>query len=132
MPLHDQRRKNECCWHHVAISPVGEGLGRRVLWDFDSGALDVTGHDLTDHRIDQAPNVSPPDPVTISVGGDEASPRSVLTALEHDSGPLLVLGGFGTGKTTVLVERFLALIGSGAAWLAFGLPSRIARARCTR
>src|SRR6478735_149668 len=31
-------------------------------------------------------------------------------AVEHGSGPLLVLGGAGTGKTTTLIERF--------AWLA--------------
>ncbi len=36
------------------------------------------------------------------------------TVLEHVSGPLLVQGGFGTGKTRVLRERFLALIAGGA------------------
>jgi superfamily I DNA/RNA helicase len=36
-------------------------------------------------------------------------------AVEHPGGPLLVLGGAGTGKTTVLAERFLHLAGSGAA-----------------
>src|SRR5688572_4297025 len=30
-------------------------------------------------------------------------------AVEHGGGPLLVLGGPGTGKTTVLVERFVRL-----------------------
>jgi superfamily I DNA/RNA helicase/RecB family exonuclease len=34
--------------------------------------------------------------------------------LEHEQGPLLVTGGFGTGKTTVLIERFLALLRGGA------------------
>ena len=34
--------------------------------------------------------------------------------LEHASGPLLVTGGFGHGKTAVLRERFLKLIGGGA------------------
>ena len=34
--------------------------------------------------------------------------------IEHRAGPLLVAGGFGTGKTTVLRERFLALLGDGA------------------
>jgi superfamily I DNA/RNA helicase/RecB family exonuclease len=34
--------------------------------------------------------------------------------LAHASGPLLVRGGFGTGKTTVLRERFLSLIQGGA------------------
>ena len=35
-------------------------------------------------------------------------------AVEHGSGPLLILGGAGTGKTTVLAERFLHLVASGA------------------
>jgi DNA helicase-2/ATP-dependent DNA helicase PcrA len=35
-------------------------------------------------------------------------------AVDHDGGPLLVLGGAGTGKTTVLVERFAHLVASGA------------------
>ena len=35
-------------------------------------------------------------------------------AVEHPGGPLLVLGGAGTGKTTVLAERFLHLTGTGA------------------
>ncbi len=37
--------------------------------------------------------------------------RSVL---EHTTGPLLVTGGFGTGKTAVLRERFARLIETGA------------------
>jgi DNA helicase II / ATP-dependent DNA helicase PcrA len=36
-------------------------------------------------------------------------------AVEHPDGPLLVLGGAGTGKTTVLAERFVHLVGNGAA-----------------
>ena len=36
-------------------------------------------------------------------------------AVEHGPGPLLVLGGAGTGKTTVLAERFLHLVRQGAA-----------------
>ena len=36
-------------------------------------------------------------------------------AVEHPGGPLLVLGGAGTGKTTVLVERFAHLVAQGAA-----------------
>jgi DNA helicase-2/ATP-dependent DNA helicase PcrA len=35
-------------------------------------------------------------------------------AVEHPGGPLLVLGGAGTGKTTVLVERFAHLAAAGA------------------
>ncbi|MGH2636138.1 MAG: UvrD-helicase domain-containing protein, partial [Actinomycetota bacterium] len=34
--------------------------------------------------------------------------------LDHAAGPLLVLGDFGTGKTTVLRERFLSLLERGA------------------
>ena len=34
-------------------------------------------------------------------------------AVDHPSGPLLVLGGAGTGKTTVLAERFLRLVADG-------------------
>jgi superfamily I DNA/RNA helicase len=41
----------------------------------------------------------------------DADQRRVL---EHGSGPLLVTGGSGTGKTTVLRERFARLIGAGA------------------
>ncbi len=36
-------------------------------------------------------------------------------AVEHPGGPLLILGGAGTGKTTVLAERFLHLVERGAA-----------------
>ena len=36
-------------------------------------------------------------------------------AVEHAGGPLLILGGAGTGKTTVLGERFLHLVQHGAA-----------------
>ena len=35
-------------------------------------------------------------------------------AVEHPGGPLLVLGGAGTGKTTVLEERFAHLVQAGA------------------
>ena len=35
-------------------------------------------------------------------------------AVEHPGGPLLILGGAGTGKTTVLAERFLHLARHGA------------------
>jgi DNA helicase II / ATP-dependent DNA helicase PcrA len=35
-------------------------------------------------------------------------------AVEHPGGPLLVLGGAGTGKTTVLAERFVHLVAAGA------------------
>jgi DNA helicase-2/ATP-dependent DNA helicase PcrA len=35
-------------------------------------------------------------------------------AVQHPGGPLLVLGGAGTGKTTVLVERFAHLVAHGA------------------
>ena len=42
-------------------------------------------------------------------GLDEAQ----LAAVMHPSGPLLVLGGAGTGKTSVLVRRFLWLIEQG-------------------
>ncbi len=36
-----------------------------------------------------------------------------LEAVTHPGGPLLVLGGAGTGKTTVLCERFAWLLGQG-------------------
>jgi len=36
-------------------------------------------------------------------------------AIEHASGPMLVLAGAGTGKTTVLVERIASLIERGIA-----------------
>jgi DNA helicase-2/ATP-dependent DNA helicase PcrA len=34
-------------------------------------------------------------------------------AVEHSGGPLLILGGAGSGKTTVLAERFLHLVREG-------------------
>jgi superfamily I DNA/RNA helicase/RecB family exonuclease len=37
-----------------------------------------------------------------------------LQAVQHEGGPLLILGGAGTGKTTVLAERFAHLTGAGA------------------
>ncbi len=43
----------------------------------------------------------------------EPDPRQRLV-LDHEAGPLLVGGGFGTGKTTALRERFLALLAGGA------------------
>lgn len=43
----------------------------------------------------------------------EPDPRQQV-ALEHELGPLLVHGGFGTGKTRLLRERFLSLVSSGA------------------
>lgn len=43
----------------------------------------------------------------------EPDPRQ-REILRHDSGPMLVQGGFGTGKTRVLRERFLSLVGSDA------------------
>jgi len=43
----------------------------------------------------------------------DPDPRQLIV-LRHESGPLLVTGGFGTGKTTVLRERFLALVEDGA------------------
>ena len=38
-----------------------------------------------------------------------AVPDALTSAIEHSGGPLLVLGGAGTGKTTALVERFAHL-----------------------
>jgi len=35
-------------------------------------------------------------------------------AVEHDDGPLLVVGGAGTGKTAILLERFVRLVDAGA------------------
>jgi DNA helicase-2/ATP-dependent DNA helicase PcrA len=37
-----------------------------------------------------------------------------LHAVQHEGGPLLILGGAGTGKTTVLAERFAHLTRAGA------------------
>lgn len=49
--------------------------------------------------------------------------------LEHDRGPMLVTGGFGTGKTVTLVERFAKIVEGGAdpERVALVLPSRRAR-----
>ena len=43
----------------------------------------------------------------------ELSPEQ-RAAVEHPGGPLLVLGGAGSGKTTVLAERFAHLVSQGA------------------
>jgi superfamily I DNA/RNA helicase len=51
------------------------------------------------------------------------------TVLAHDSGPVLVLGGFGTGKTQVLRERFLNLVAGGADPDRVALVESSARAR---
>jgi len=42
----------------------------------------------------------------------QLTPRQ-LEAVAHPGGPLLVVGGAGTGKTTVLCERFAWLVGEG-------------------
>src|SRR5919197_1443426 len=54
-------------------------------------------------------------------GSSQAYPTKVLAlsqpqraAVEHPGGPLLILGGAGSGKTTVLVERFVHLTAAGA------------------
>src|SRR6201989_3549923 len=43
-------------------------------------------------------------------------------AVEHAGGPLLVLGGAGTGKTTALVERFAHLAQAGRPEAVLALP----------
>ena len=40
--------------------------------------------------------------------------REQRAAVDHPGGPLLIVGGAGTGKTTVLAERFLRLVADGA------------------
>jgi DNA helicase-2/ATP-dependent DNA helicase PcrA len=47
--------------------------------------------------------------LALSTGPTDAQRR----AIEHPSGPLLVVAGAGSGKTTVLVERFAWLVGAG-------------------
>ncbi len=59
----------------------------------------------------------------IDIGGDAAPASSrpgadaltaaQATAVSHSSGPLLVLGGAGTGKSRVLTERFRRLVADG-------------------
>jgi DNA helicase-2/ATP-dependent DNA helicase PcrA len=46
------------------------------------------------------------------IGGSGLS-SAQREAVEHPGGPLLVIGGAGTGKTTVLAERFAHLAGNG-------------------
>ena len=40
--------------------------------------------------------------------------REQRAAVDHPGGPLLIVGGAGSGKTTVLAERFLRLVADGA------------------
>src|SRR5713226_10454963 len=49
--------------------------------------------------------------------------------LSHGTGPLLVTGGPGTGKTAALTERFAELIGGGAPAEGVGLVVRTGSAR---
>jgi len=41
--------------------------------------------------------------------------KEQLSAIRHDKGPMLVIAGAGTGKTTVIVERIKYLVESGLA-----------------
>ncbi len=47
------------------------------------------------------------------LNASEGLTRAQGEVVAHASGPLLVLGGPGTGKTTVLLRRFLALVAAG-------------------
>jgi len=55
-----------------------------------------------------------PEPAAELHAGPRLAP-SQLRAITHPSGPLLVLGAAGTGKTAVLVARFAWLVAQGAA-----------------
>ena len=46
---------------------------------------------------------------------DLCQPANSRQAIEHVHGPMLVVAGAGTGKTTVLARRIAHLINSGAA-----------------
>ncbi|WP_139216339.1 ATP-dependent helicase, partial [Streptomyces sp. CC77] len=69
------------------------------------------GHDPARHRTPGAYRLvrTPPDPVTPP--SLDAAQRTVV---DHTDGPLLVLAGPGTGKTTTLVEAVAARIERGA------------------
>src|SRR5262249_17934065 len=56
-----------------------------------------------------SPSLPPPSPTDA-----RALDPDQTKALEHDHGPLLVTGGPGTGKSTLLRERFARLVESGA------------------
>src|ERR671916_373741 len=47
--------------------------------------------------------------------GSDGLNAAQLEAVTHPGGPLLVVGGAGTGKTATLVERFAWLVDQGAA-----------------
>ena len=48
--------------------------------------------------------------------GDETFNKAQLEAIEHETGPALLIAGAGTGKTRTLVQRFVRLWQKGVVW----------------
>ncbi len=56
-----------------------------------------------------------PETATLSTREDLALDEEQQTAVEHGDGPLLIVAGAGTGKTTVIARRIAGLIATGRA-----------------
>jgi hypothetical protein len=57
-----------------------------VLQDSETRAATIEVKDLTHNRIDAPENVASADPVAVSIDSDEASPGSIITAVENHRG----------------------------------------------
>ncbi|MFC4032561.1 ATP-dependent helicase [Streptomyces polygonati] len=89
---------------HVNLSPPSAAAAPGVALSDRPGTPYATGPGVGGYRLVRAPVVPAAPPVL------DAAQRAVV---EHRGGPLLVLGGPGTGKTTTLVEAVVARVRSG-------------------
>jgi hypothetical protein len=86
-----------------------------VLQNTEAGASGFEVEDLSDHRVDQALNVSPQDPVAVAVTRNETSPFAVFVSFEDDRSRTCIHDGVRTASE----EQ------------AFELPRRRPEGRCS-